>query len=87
MRVPAFLIRYTNSFLVGFRQNQKKISKTVGRYLMIAYLIGMLVSMWFDREGLVALFLILMLDQFYSMEIATLRKEIRAKKMWHGGEQ
>ena len=87
MRVPAFLIRYTNSFLVGFHQNREKVSKTVGCYLMIAYLIGMLICMWFDREGLVALFLVLMLDQFYSMEITTLRKEIRAKKMWHGGEQ
>ena len=87
MRVPAFLIRYTNSFLVGFQQNREKTNKPIRRYLMIVYLIGMLVFMWLDREGLVALFLILMLDQFYSMEIATLRKEIRAKKMWHGGEQ
>ena len=78
-------IRYLNSFAEGFRRGREKTNKSIGRFLIALYAIASVISIWLDREGLVALFLVLMFDQSYSLEIAKLRTEIRAKRMWHEG--
>lgn len=80
-------IRYLNSFAEGLRRGREKTNKSIGRYLIPLYAIASAVSIWLDREGLVALFLVLMFDQFYSLEIEKLRAEIRAKRMWYEGQE
>ena len=61
--------------------------ENASRHILIAfYTAAMFAAMWFGQDGAVAIFLVLALDQYRSIELVALRREIRAKKMWHGGE-
>lgn len=80
MRVPTFLI---TSFHLAFRRGENLSHKI----LIGSWTIGMFVAAYFDQDALVAICCIGVVHQLTQIQIAALRKEIRAKKMWHGGEQ
>ncbi len=77
-----FLSRHLRTFLSAFQRGREKV-----RGISISlYLVGLFVAMWAGNDGLVALCLILLLDEYYSIQFAVLRREIRAKRMWNDGQ-
>lgn len=51
------------------------------------YAVGATLALIFGQDTIGAICLIGMVHELNQIEIARLRAEIRAKKMWHGGDE
>lgn len=57
-----------------------------GKIMIVGYLMMMAAAAFLGRELVGVICLIGFLHELNRIEFANLRREIRAKKMWHGGE-
>ncbi len=62
--------------------------ETQGRSIaVVIYAVGGVIALLYGQDTIALIGLIGFVHEMNQIEIAALRREIRAKKMWHGGEQ